>query len=300
VFDSAATTVATLHTTGLEGSLGLDFRTNASPQAATNPNAANTLYVVYNDVGQAAGDRGDIYFTESTNGGKSWITPVKLNDDTTTADQFFPSLTVTPDGSHIFVTWYDRRNAATPNGNIERFGVIGSIDGETVTFGHNFDYSDAPFPEEFGHDTASAPDYMGDYDQATSDNQFFYTSFVDTRRGNQDVFFEKIPVAGLSDASRIPWLVVHGSADDAGATSITSGVRGSRSSTSVAGHEAFLTGMGPALASSPAGAPSRANAAGTRHKSTSASSSVLLPLQPRAPIRSTLVATTEAMHPRRI
>jgi hypothetical protein len=66
-----------------------------------------------------------------------------------------------------------------------------------VTFGHNFDYGDAPFPEEFGHDTASSPDYMGDYDQATSDNQFFYTSFVDTRRGNQDVFFEKIPVNGF-------------------------------------------------------------------------------------------------------
>jgi hypothetical protein len=211
VFSSTATAVAALRTTGIDGSLGLNFRTNAFPQAATNPNAANTIYLVYTDVGQAAGDRADIYFTQTTNGGKSWTTPVKLNDDATTADQVFPTITVTPDGTHLFVTWYDRRNAAIPNGNIERFGVIGSINDDTVTFGHNFDYSDMPFPEEFGHDLATAPDYMGDYDQATSDNANFYTSFVDTRRGNQDVFFEKIPVSGPSDASRSPWLVVHGS-----------------------------------------------------------------------------------------
>jgi hypothetical protein len=249
VFSSTATTVATLRTTGVDGGLGLDFRTNAFPQAAVNPDDPNTIYLVYNDKGQAARDRGDIFFTQSTNGGRSWTTPVKLNDDATTADQIFPTLTVTPDGSHLFVTWYDRRNAATRNGNIERFGVIGSIDGDTVTFGHNFDYSDAPFPEVFGHDLSVAPDYMGDYDQATSDNHFFYTSFVDTRRGNQDVFFEKIPVTGPSAASRTPWLVVHGSPDDdTGVTSPTSAVRGSSLPTSLADRDAFFTNLNQFLA----------------------------------------------------
>jgi hypothetical protein len=58
---------------------------------------------------------------------------------------------------------------------MEQFGVIGSIDHGTVTFVHNFDHSDAPFPVVFGRDRFAAPDYMGDYDQATSDNVFFYT-----------------------------------------------------------------------------------------------------------------------------
>jgi hypothetical protein len=31
---------------------------------------------------------------------------LQLNGDSTTADQFFPTITVTPDGSHGFVTWY--------------------------------------------------------------------------------------------------------------------------------------------------------------------------------------------------
>jgi hypothetical protein len=244
LFKTSALKVATLKTTGTNGDLGLDFRTNAFPQAATNPNNSSILYVVYDDVGQAAGDRGDIYFTESTNNGGSWSTPVKLNDDTTAADQFFPTITVTPDGTHMFVTWYDRRNAATQNGNIERFGVIGSISGSTVTFGSNFGYSDAPFPEEFGADPVVVSNYMGDYDQATSDNSNFYTSFVDTRRGNQDVFFEKIPVTGLSAAAAIPRLVVHGSPATADmATDFGSGL-GGRSASLVAANTAFFGDLG--------------------------------------------------------
>jgi hypothetical protein len=178
----------------------------------------------------------------------------------------------TPDGTHVFVTWYDRRNAATPNGNIERFGVIGSIDDETVMFGHNFDYSDAPFPVEFGHDVFSPPDYMSDYDQATSDNASFYTSFVDTRRGNQDVFFEKIPVTSLSPAAVMPWLVVHGSPDDAvELTPAPPDVRGSSLPTAIADHMAFLANSGqlpaPALSATVAPDPANATVAGRQSES---------------------------------
>jgi hypothetical protein len=263
VFDSAESTVATLQTTGPDGGLGLDFRTNAFPQAAVDPNAANTIYLVYNDVGKAPGDRADTYFTMTTNGGKSWTKSVKINDDATSADQVFPTITVTPDGSHLFVTWYDRRNADNPNGNIERFGVIGKIDHGTVTFGHNFNYSDAPFPESFGHDQVTAPDYMGDYDQATSDNANYYTSFVDTRRGNQDVFFEKIPVNGFSPADTTPWLVVNGSGDDNGdSRSAAVHVSISGRPTSLGDHDAFFAALGLVVAPAPVAnvAPVQANA----------------------------------------
>src|SRR5262249_8267208 len=134
----------------------------------------------------------------------------------------------------------------------------------------NFDYSDAPFPEEFGHDFAASPDYMGDYDQATSDNSNFYTSFVDTRRGNQDVFFQKTPVPRLSIASGIPWLVVHGSPDDdAEAASATSDVRGTSLAAALADHDAFFANRGQLLvpASSATAAPGPANATVTGRQS---------------------------------
>src|SRR5262249_53050022 len=101
-FGRTSTLVTNLATTGVNGDLGLDFRTNTFPQAVTNPNSTtnpNTIYLVYDDKGLASGDRADCFFTMSTDGGTSWTTPFKLNDDTTTADQWFPAIAVTPDGT---------------------------------------------------------------------------------------------------------------------------------------------------------------------------------------------------------
>jgi hypothetical protein len=213
------TTVATLKTTGSDGDLGLttgtagptpnlSFRTNAFPLAAVNPTNSQNLYVVYNDVGQASGDKADIFFTQSSNGGTTWTTPIKINNDTTTTDQWQPALAVTPDGTHIFITWYDRRNDST-NSLIDRYGVIGSISGSTVTFGSNFKITEADagatttsFPAVVGQDPAINSTYMGDYDVATADNSFFYTTWGDNRlsdaahTNNPDVRFEKITTSG--------------------------------------------------------------------------------------------------------
>jgi hypothetical protein len=215
----ASVTVATLKTTGVNGGLGLDFRTNAFPMVATNPANSQNIYVVYDDVGQNANDRGDIYFTQSNNGGTSWTTPVVLNSDSATggtADQWQPSITITPDGTHLFVGWYDRRLSGPGNGNINREGVIGTISGSTVTFGSNFRIDDATtngapgFPENFGHDAVVNGTYMGDYDQAaaSADNTKFYDSWGDNRLGTApDVFFASIDsTTGTSVTS----LVVHG------------------------------------------------------------------------------------------
>jgi hypothetical protein len=208
----STSTVATLATTGTNGDLGLDFRTNAFPQAYTDPANSQNIYLVYNDKGVASGDRGDIFFTQSNNGGTSWSTPVKVNDDTGTADQFMPAIAVTPDGTHLFITWYDRRNSGPGNGNIDRFGTIGSISGSTVTFTANFQINDVSFPEVFGQDPAIVSNYMGDYDQAAATNTNFYTTWGDNRladsshANNPDVRFAAVSV----NTTRPLGLVVHG------------------------------------------------------------------------------------------
>src|SRR5262249_60274862 len=124
----AAVTVAALTATGTNGDLGLTVsgsnstavRTNAFPQAAVTPNA---IYVAFNDKGTAAGDKADVFFTKSTDGGATWAR-VKLNDDGTTRDQWQPALAVTPDGNPVGVFWYDRRLDAA-NGRRHRHGVRG-------------------------------------------------------------------------------------------------------------------------------------------------------------------------------
>ncbi len=193
-------TITTLQTTGASGDLGLGgFRTNAFPQAVVNP-VTNQLYVVYDDKGQA-GDRADVYFQESDDGGDTWGKPVRVVDDTTGADQWQPALAVTPDGTKVGVFWYDRR-LDPANFLIDRFGSIGQVTPDGVVFGPNFRITDTSFAPEFGHDPLAPPNYMGDYDQAVADNQNFYVTWGDNRSPslghaghNADVRFAVIPVA---------------------------------------------------------------------------------------------------------
>jgi hypothetical protein len=200
--------VANLKTNGVNGDLGLtnsvnqSFRTNAFPQAAINP-VTGDIYVVYDDEPkEGTKDKADIFFTMSTDSGNSWSKPLRVNDDTTTNDQWQPALAVTPDGSHVGIFWYDRR-LDPANNLIDRFGTIGDVAGHTVTFGPNFRINDVSFPPALGQDTFVNSTYMGDYDMATADNSYFYTTWGDNRLpdaffANQpDVRFAKIPVTGL-------------------------------------------------------------------------------------------------------
>jgi hypothetical protein len=193
-------TVASLTTTGVNGDLGLNggFRTNTFPQVAVNPVNGN-LYAVFDDVGQAAGDRADVYFTQSTNGGSTWSTPTKLNDDTTSNDQWFPAIAVTPDGTHLGVFWYDRRLDPS-NSLIDRFGTVATISGSTVTFGANFRVTNTSFPVNIGRDPNVVSSYMGDYDMAAADNNFFYTTWGDNRTASTtgpDVYFDTVSTSGV-------------------------------------------------------------------------------------------------------
>lgn len=198
---AAATTVATLLTTGTNGDLGLTgFRSNAFPQVVANP-VSGHLYMTYND-NPAGVDRGDVYFRHSTDGGATWSAQVRVNNDAGTNDNWQPAIAVTPDGTRLFIGWYDRRNDPA-NTMIERWGVVGTISGSTVTFGNNFKIS-PPFPVVVGVDPVINSTYMGDYDQVVADNSFFYMTWGDNRdqsiavptRKNANVRFAKIPVAG--------------------------------------------------------------------------------------------------------
>jgi hypothetical protein len=205
----APVTVATLATKSVNGDLGLlglqgqPFRTNAFPQAAASPVNSKDLYVVYNDVGVANGDKADIYFTQSSDGGLHWSAPTRVNKDATNHDQWQPTLAVTPDGNRVGVFWYDRRDDPH-NFLINRFGAIEDFrTAGAALFPTNFVYNQVAFPPVNGLDPVLNPAYMGDYDQATADSNFFYTTWGDNRSpstahagNNADIRFAKIPLSG--------------------------------------------------------------------------------------------------------
>jgi hypothetical protein len=139
------------------------IRTDIFPRMAADNSWTSTrgnLYIVYatNPVGP---DLADIYLVKSTNYGQSWGTPIRVNDDATTTDQWMPAITVDKKTGRIFVFWYDSRN--DPSGNLltELYGAT-STDGGT-TFTANTKISNASFNPNvmaFGSNDAL---YMGDY-----------------------------------------------------------------------------------------------------------------------------------------
>jgi hypothetical protein len=78
------------------------------PAAAVSTSGA--LYVAWSQVKHDYGGgsvSADIVLTRSTNGGRSWASPRRINDSRT-RDRFMPSLSVYPDGT-VGVAYYDRR-----------------------------------------------------------------------------------------------------------------------------------------------------------------------------------------------
>lgn len=197
-------TAQTLRTTGVNGDLALTggFRSNAFPQVASNPNDASQLYMVWNDKGVVPSpDKANVYFSRSTDGGATWAAALQVNADAGTNDNWQPVLAITPDGTGLFVSWYDRRRDPV-NAAIDVFARAATISGTTVTFGNDYRVTDASFPVVIGQDPAINSVYMGDYDTAVADNSDYYRTWGDNRLARlshahqPDVRFARIPKAG--------------------------------------------------------------------------------------------------------
>ena len=89
------------------------FRSGIVESFAASPTYPDHLYLTYEDWDSVAG-QADVKFTQSTDGGATWTTPVVVNDNVDTpgppTDQFQPSVAAGPDGA-VAVAFYDRREA---------------------------------------------------------------------------------------------------------------------------------------------------------------------------------------------
>jgi hypothetical protein len=138
---------------GFGSDIGCVGGRSQGPAHALKVGPSGALYLVYADpVGNrhAGTFRGfDIRLTKSTNGGATWSSPISLNDDTGTADQFHPTLSVESNGAggdKVTVTFYDRRddpdnceahvyatqstdNGATWSANVRQTSASSNFDG---------------------------------------------------------------------------------------------------------------------------------------------------------------------------
>ncbi|HKZ93287.1 MAG TPA: PKD domain-containing protein [Candidatus Bathyarchaeia archaeon] len=139
------------------------------------------IYIAYPEDPPSTADKSDIMFTCSINGGDTWSTPVKLNDDATSNDQFFPAVAVDPLGS-IKAAWFDRR-LDSENRYIDVF-LTESNDGG-ASLAANTRVTDTNF------DPAGA--FLGDYIDIDASEAQVHPIWTDRRNGNNDVYTEYAP-----------------------------------------------------------------------------------------------------------
>ncbi len=81
-------------------------RDGAFLPSATVDRTLGVLYVVY----QAYSGGPRVLFTRSRDRGKTWTTPVRVNDTPGNRSVFNPAIAVSPEGQHVSIIFYDKRN----------------------------------------------------------------------------------------------------------------------------------------------------------------------------------------------
>jgi len=137
------------------------YRANGLPVTACDrsggPNNGN-IYINWCDQRNGVTDT-DVWLVKSTDGGATWSSPSRVNDDTTNRQQFFTWMTVDQTTGFVWFVFYDRRNYL--NTSTDVFMAVSKDGGNTFT---NFKVSSTPFVPVSGV-------FFGDYTNVTaSDN----------------------------------------------------------------------------------------------------------------------------------
>lgn len=147
-----------------------------------------------------AGDDGDIYLTRSNDKGQTWTArPTRLNQDETSRVQFFPSITVGPDGT-VHAMWGDMRD--DPQEIRYHIYYTRSLDGGS-TWGFEDKELGISTPDTRATDFPSnslkgftSGLFIGDYFSIAASEKDVYMVWADTRLGefggpNQKIGFTR-------------------------------------------------------------------------------------------------------------
>jgi hypothetical protein len=118
------------------------YRANGLPftvcDLSNGPYRGN-IYINWSDQRNGETDT-DVWFIKSTDGGNSWTSPLRVNDDPPGKQQFFTSMTVDQSTGYIYVVFYDRRNY-----NDNRTDVWMGVSRDGGDTFQNFMISESPF-----------------------------------------------------------------------------------------------------------------------------------------------------------
>src|SRR6266568_3184009 len=124
------------------------------PSFAVNP-VNGYFYLAYYNQPPTGTNRPNIYLIQLTNG-VDWSDPIQVNVEPggVATDQWQPAIAVKPDGSRLFIAWYDRRDDPTNHSLIRIYGVFATLPiTSTSAFATNFAVSTVSFPPVFAGTT---------------------------------------------------------------------------------------------------------------------------------------------------
>ena len=149
------------------------------------------LYVLASVLRYSNGDSADVMFSRSINGGLTWSSPVRVNDDQSTTNyQWFGTMSVAPNG-RIDATWLDTRDSP-PDSLFSALYYSYSVD-QGTTWSANQKLSPS-FSSRLGWPGIGPlqQQKMGDYVAMISDNSRAYLAWTNTLNGEEDVYFSTI------------------------------------------------------------------------------------------------------------
>ncbi|AFH49868.1 BNR/Asp-box repeat protein [Ignavibacterium album JCM 16511] len=140
------------------------YRCNGLPITACDTSQSpyrGNIYINWSDQRNGTNNT-DVFFVKSTDGGNTWSSPLKVNDDNSNRHQFFTWMTIDQTTGAIYIVFYDRRN--TTGDATDVYVARSTNGGESFT---NFKVSQSSF-------TPSSNIFFGDYTNIAAFNKKVY------------------------------------------------------------------------------------------------------------------------------
>ncbi len=153
-------------------------RANGLPITAcdvSNGPNRGTIYINWSDQRNGVTNT-DIWLVKSTDGGQTWSSPQKVNDDNSKKQQFFTWMTIDQTNGYLYFVFYDRRNYITDATDV--YMALSKDGGKTFI---NKKISQSPF-------TPIPSVFFGDYTNVTAHNGIIRPIWTRLKSGKLSVW----------------------------------------------------------------------------------------------------------------